>query len=262
MTRRVCVLRMEGTNCEQETVEAFRAVGAEAEAVHIRQLADDAPADRARDLDDYDVLAIPGGASGGDAVRPGAVFAARIEAAVGTGVHDFAASGRPVLGICNGFQTLAELGLLPGSDMSMAFAVNMSARIECRPVTVRFEREGDCPFTDGIIRGKILELPVSHRTGRIVGDDPRFVEKLEDGDQVVLRYTGPDNREAEYPWNPSGSPAGIAAVCNPEGNVLGMMVHPERVMTRYTHPDWTRRGGPEQGDGRAFFESVVRNRIR
>ena len=89
--------------------------------------------------------------------------------------------------------------------------------------------------------------------------DPDFVQKLEDNDQIVFRCVCPDGSDAVYPWNPNGSPSDIAGICNPAGNVMGMMPHPERVMTRFTHPDWTRGYDSEEGDGRAIFESVIKH---
>ena len=87
--------------------------------------------------------------------------------------------------------------------------------------------------------------------------DPDFVQRLEDNDQVVFRYVCPDGSDAVYPWNPNGSPSDIAGICNPAGNVLGMMPHPERVITRFTHPDWTRGYTDEEGDGKVIFRSVI-----
>lgn len=264
----VCVLRMEGTNCEYETVNAFKAVGADAEAVHIKQLSEDASPEFRRDLEGYDILAIPGGAAGGDYVRAGALFAARIRATVGKEVDDFAESGKPVLGICNGFQTLAELGLLPAfggkadAEPVIAFAANASARFECRTVRIKHENKGSCRFTSEVPAGAVLEMPVACGEGRLISADPDFIGRLEDNDQIVFRYVGPDDGEAEYPWNPSGTQSGVAAICNPAGNVLGIMPHPERVMTRFTHPAWTRGYASEQGDGWAIFESAVGNLLK
>jgi phosphoribosylformylglycinamidine synthase len=101
-------------------------------------------------------------------------------------------------------------------------------------------------------------IPSAHGEGNLMSMDPDFVQKLEDNDQVVFRYVRPDGSDADYPWNPNGSPSDIAGICNPAGNVMGMMPHPERVMTRFTHPDWTRGYDTEEGDGRCVFESVMK----
>lgn len=262
---RVCVLRIEGTNCEDEMANAFGMVGANAEKVHLKQLLGQCPAGSERNLEDYDILALPGGFSAGDYIRAGAIFAARIKSAVGPQLKRFVEEGKPVLGICNGFQILVELGLLPAIDEAMsptptaALYRNDSSRFECRPTVLRNDSKGKCIFTSDIPKGKLLTIPSAHAEGKLMSMDPDFVQKLEDNDQVVFRYVCPDGSKASYPWNPNGSPSDIAGICNPAGNVMGMMPHPERVMTRFTHPDWTRGYDSEEGDGMPVFTSVVRH---
>ncbi len=265
---RVCVLRIEGTNCEDEMAEAFRSVGASAEKVHLKQLIGKAPSEMRRDLEDYDILALPGGFSAGDYVRAGAIFAARMRSAIGPEIKRFVEDDRPVLGICNGFQILVELGLLPAFNETMSAAptaalyTNDSGRFECRPTVLRNDNNGKCIFTGSIPKGELLMIPSAHAEGKLMSADPKFIQKLEDNDQIVFRYVKEDGSKAEYPWNPNGSESDIAGICNPAGNVLGMMPHPERVMTRYTHPDWTRGHSKEEGDGAVIFRSVVERSIR
>ncbi len=260
---KVCVLRIEGTNCEDEMYEAFKVVGASPEKVHLKQLAGQVDDDLKRDLEDYDILALPGGFSAGDYVRAGAIFAARIKSTVGPKLVDFVDAGKPVLGVCNGFQILVELGLLPAFDETMspqptaALYTNDSARFECRPTLLRNDNRGKCIFASEIPSKKILMIPSAHAEGKLLSMDPKFVEKLEDNDQIVFRYVGPNGEKAEYPWNPNGSPSDIAGICNPAGNVMGMMPHPERVISRFTHPDWTRGYSSEEGDGLVVFRSVM-----
>ena len=262
---KVCVIRIEGTNCEDEMANAFNMVGANAEKVHLKQLIGQAPADMKRSLEDYDVLAFPGGFSAGDYVRAGAIFAARIKAAIGGDVKRFVESGKPVLGVCNGFQILVELGLLPAIDEVMsdepkaALYNNDSGRFECRPTILRNDNRGKCLFTGCIPKKASLMIPSAHGEGKLLSMDPDFVQMLEDNDQIVFRYVRPDGSDADYPWNPNGSASDIAGICNPAGNVMGMMPHPERVMTRFTHPDWTRGYTTEDGDGRCVFESVIKH---
>ncbi len=261
---RVCVLRIEGTNCEDEMAIAFKSVGAQAEKVHLKQLIGQAPVGMRRSLEDYDVLAFPGGFSAGDYVRAGALFAARIKAAIGFELKSFVEQGKPVLGICNGFQILVELGLLPALDSVMSeqptavLYTNDSGRFECRPTILRNDNRGKCLFTRDVPKKKMLMIPSAHAEGKLMSMDPDFVQRLEDNDQVVFRYVCPDGTNAVYPWNPNGSPSDIAGICNPAGNVLGMMLHPERVITRFTHPDWTRGYIDEEGDGKVIFRSVVK----
>ena len=260
---KVCVLRIEGTNCEDEMAYAFRAVGAQAELVHLKQLTGAVPGEKRRNLEEYDVLALPGGFSAGDYVRAGAIFAARMKSAIGTDITRFVEDGRPVLGVCNGFQVLVELGLLPAFDETMsktataALYTNNSGRFECRPTILRNDNRGKCIFTSSIAKGKILMIPSAHAEGNLMSLDPDFIQKLEDNDQVVFRYVKEDGSKAEYPWNPNGSRSDIAGICNPAGNVMGMMPHPERVITRYTHADWTRNNPSADGDGLPIFRSVM-----
>lgn len=265
---RVCVLRIEGTNCEDETFDAFRSVGASPEQVHLKQLCGQAPAPMRRHLEDYHLLALPGGFSAGDYVRAGAIFAARIRSRLEKDLASFVAEGRPVLGICNGFQILVELGLLPALEGAMdagpqaALSTNLSGRFECFPTLLRHESRGRCAFTSGIESGRIVLFPSAHAEGNLrfpQGREERIVDMLAEDDQIVFRYVNPEGEYAGYPWNPNGSVGNIAGICNPDGNVLGLMPHPERVFYRCTHPDWTRSMedplGP--GDGRALFESAV-----
>lgn len=261
---KVCVLRIEGTNCEDEMAEAFRMVGATSEKVHLKQLTGQAPKELKRNLEDYDILALPGGFSAGDYVRAGAIFAARMRSALGPQIRKFVESEKPVLGVCNGFQILVELGLLPALDDVMspqptaALYTNDSARFECRPTLLRNDNRGKCLFTSQVPKKKILCIPSAHAEGKLLSNDKKFIDKLEENDQIVFRYVGPEGEDPKYPWNPNGSPSDIAGICNPAGNVLGMMPHPERVLTRFTHPDWTRGYDSEEGDGLAIFKSVMK----
>lgn len=261
---KVCVLRIEGTNCEDEMASAFRTVGAQAEKVHLKQLLGQCAPGLRRSLEDYDILAFPGGFSAGDYVRAGAIFAARIKAGIGGDLRKFVEEGKPVLGVCNGFQILVELGLLPAMDGTMsdvpdaALYNNDSGRFECRPTVLRNDNRGKCVWTSDIPQKALIATPSAHGEGKLMSSIPDFVEKLEENDQVVFRYVAPDGGKAYYPWNPNGSPSDIAGICNPAGNVMGMMPHPERAMTAYTAADWSRGHRSEDGDGKAIFTSVMK----
>lgn len=265
---RVCVLRIEGTNCEQEMHDCFKRLGARPELVHLKQLlGQDVSQEEKRDLMDYHCLMIPGGFSSGDYVRAGAILAARMKSALRYRLVEFVERGYPVGGICNGFQVLVELGMLPAFESVMteapeaALATNESGRFECRPTYLRHESDGRCVFTRRIPRGKIVQIPSAHAEGKFLFPLERHEElmrRLEERGQVVFRYVDPEGNLAGYPWNPNGSPGNVAGICNKKGNVFGMMPHPERVFYRFQNPDWTRRGGPGgAGDGRAIFESVL-----
>lgn len=265
---KVCVLRIEGTNCEDEAYQAFAAVGASPEKVHLKQLLGQCPSDLKRDLGSYDILMLPGGFSAGDYVRAGAIFAARMKSGLKKEVVRFVEDGRPVIGVCNGFQILVELGLLPSFDEIMtegpqaALYTNESGRFECRRSYLKHENHGRCVFTSLLPRGEIVMFPVAHAEGNLrfpAEDEEDIVRRMEDNDQVVFRYVDPDGDLAGYPWCPNGAVSNIAGICNPDGNVMGLMPHPERVMFRYQHTDWTRAGRrpDEPGDGQVIFRSVL-----
>jgi phosphoribosylformylglycinamidine synthase len=292
---RVAVLRIEGTNCEQETHDAFAMLGARPEMVHLNQLVrEDIAEHQKRDLMDYDVAMFPGGFSSGDYVRAGAIFGARIKAALEKQLGRFITEGRPVGGICNGFQVLVEMGCLPGLEgqplrpaaqplgpPQAILGNNDSSNFECWPTLLRHDSRGKCAFTGLVPEGAVLRIPSAHAEGKLLFPAEReeeYLKALEENDQVVFRYADREGQLRGYPFNPNGSPGNIAGICNPEGNVFGLMPHPERVFFRTTHPDWTRArpvgpgdegaeeplGGllgpndPGPGDGRAIFESVLR----
>ena len=219
---KVCVLRIEGTNCEQEAYEAFKTLGASPEKVHLKQLIGRGPEELRRDLDDYHVLMLPGGFSAGDYVRAGAIFAARIKSHLAAGLENFISSGRPVLGVCNGFQILVELGVLPSFDEVMseepqaALYTNVSGRFECRPTFLKHENHGRCAFTSLLPRGEVVMFPAPRRGNlRFPAErEQEFVQRLEDNDQVVFRYVTPEGDHGDYPWCPNGAVSNLAGICN------------------------------------------------
>ena len=265
---RVGVVFIEGTNCEEESVAYFRHLGARAEKVHLKQLTGDAPPDLRRRLEEYDVLMVPGGFASGDYVRAGAIFAARIRSKLSVDLVEFVEAGKPVFGVCNGFQVLVETGLLPAlggvmtEEPEAVLATNDSGHYECRPSLLRLEKRGTSAFTRGLRKGRVVTFISAHAEGKFLlprGREKRLLRELIENDQVVFRYVDDKGRYAGYPWNPSGTTHNIAALCNRDGNVFGVQPHPERCFFRYLHPDWTRNGGRDgvYGDGKAIFESVL-----
>ncbi|HUG16498.1 MAG TPA: phosphoribosylformylglycinamidine synthase subunit PurQ [Thermomicrobiales bacterium] len=166
---------------------------------------------------DVDALLVPGGFSYGDYLRAGAI--ARFSPIMGA-VSEFAEQGRPVLGICNGFQILTEAGLLPG-----ALLRNANLAFSCKWVHTRVETDRT-PFTRGIDPGTVLRLPIAHGEGRFFAE-PVQLDALEANEQIVFRYTDEWGMESEGS-NPNGSSRHIAGICNLRGNVVGLMPHPER----------------------------------
>lgn len=261
MNPRVAILRMEGTNNEQDMHRAFANAGGDPEYVHVNQISGRVPPSKQVDLADFDALAIPGGFSGGDYVRAGAIFAARLESACSDDLEDFRDEGKPILGVCNGFQVLVELGLLPGGNLGgepeAVLTMNESDTYECRPSLLE-PQESNCPFLEGYEPGEAVMFPTAHAEGRLLTADTQQLATLEANGQIAFRYTTPDGSKPDYPWNPNGSPGNVAGLTDPTGNVLGLMPHPDRVIHGWQHPDWTRGGDPEsKGDGRPLFESIV-----
>jgi phosphoribosylformylglycinamidine synthase I len=198
---RIAIVTFPGSNDDRDAAWALHALGAEPVPVWHTE----------PDLPDVTGVVLPGGFSYGDYLRCGAI--ARFSPAMGA-VARFAESGGPVLGICNGFQILCEAGLLPG-----VLRANRSLEFVCRDVEVRVER-ADTALTRRCSRDQLLTIPVKHGEGCYFADEA-LLDELADLDQIVLRYTGE---------NPNGSVSDIAAVCNREGNVMGLMPHPEHAV--------------------------------
>ena len=265
---KIGILRIEGTNCEQESLDAFKRLGANPEFVHLKQLLHiDCNKDEKRDIFDFQCIMIPGGFSSGDYIRAGAIFAARIKSKLSKDLESFVKQEYPILGVCNGFQVLTELGLLPGVDRIMSdvpeacLNINDSDRFECRPTLLKHENKGRCVFTSKIKHGDIRLIPSAHAEGKLIfplEKQKEMIKTLRENDQVVFRYVDPEGNYAGYPWNPNGSPFNIAGICNNIGNVFGMMPHPERSFFKHQQSGWTKTGlNGDFGDGRSVFESVL-----
>lgn len=197
-----------GSNCDHDVYHVYKHVLGQS----TRFLWHDDPS-----LHGCDLIVLPGGFSYGDYLRPGAMAA---QSPIVASVQRHAESGGLVLGICNGWQVLLEVGLLPG-----AMRRNTELRFLCQDVHLLVERD-DLPFTTGYERGKVLRMPIAHGDGNYMADG-ETLDELEETDRVVFRYCSPEG-ELEPSWNPNGSARAIAGICNEEGNVLGMMPHPER----------------------------------
>lgn len=192
------------------------------------------------DLSDIDVVVVPGGFSYGDYLRCGAI--ARFSAIMRS-VLDHAKAGKPVLGICNGFQILTEVGLLPG-----ALVRNRDLHFICDRVPLTIERH-DCLWTQGYGDRRVITLPIAHGEGRYHADADTLAQ-LEDQGRVLFRYCSPSG-EVDELGNPNGSLSNIAGICNEAGNVLGMMPHPERA------------ADPQLGatDGLGLFQGLLQSQM-
>ncbi len=249
-----------GLNCEAETSAAFQQAGARVSRVHLNDLLDGR-----RDLDEFHVLAFIGGFSFGDHLGAGTVFANRLRCRMFDSIQRFIDGGKLVIGICNGFQTLVRLGLLPRlSDepfaRRLALTHNERGVFHDGWVTVRADPDGPCVFLRGVDR---LELPVRHGEGRLICADDAVREALRRHHLVALRYVDPDTGEPaeRFPHNPNGSEMAAAGITDPTGRILGLMPHPEAYLYPTNHPQWTRRrlDGPlpEHGEGLVVFTNAV-----
>ncbi len=255
-------MRVGGTNCDAETQRAFRELGVQAETVQVSDLI------KRHNLLDYNMLVFPGGFSFGDYVRSGVIFARHLSAQLNKEMETFVDEGRPILGICNGFQILVEYGLLPGFEGISAYpeatlTTNEPQGFKCQWVYLKQENRGKCVFTNKIPVGKAIRLPIAHGEGRLLfpkEKEQAVLNKLVDEDMLVFRYCNKDGQVAEgkYPDNPNGSFFDIAGICNPEGNIFGLMPHPERALYWWQLPNWTRQQQMLQyGDGKLIFQSIV-----
>ncbi len=254
MKPKVLILRTAGTNCDYETDHAFQLAGAETALIHVNQLI----AGKAG-LMDYQIMAIPGGFSYGDDVAAGILLANEMKHKLADPLTMFVDDGKLIIGICNGFQVLVRAGLLPRlnsqNKQQSTLAMNTSAKFECRWIHLQTQ-ESHCVFTRGL-KPRVY-LPVAHAEGRFTA--PALVlDQIEFNGQVVFRYASTNSNVPKYPDNPNGSDRHIAGICDPTGRIFGMMPHPERFLSRFNHPRWTREELPEEGDGLAIFRNAVDN---
>jgi len=246
----VLILRAPGTNCDAETAFAFQQAGAATSLVHVNQLIR-----HEKRLSDYQIMVVPGGFTYGDDIAAGTVLANELRLKMGEDIRKFVGDGGLILGICNGFQVLVKAGILPGlseGDLPpLTLAANDSGKFECRWVHLSVNKESPCVFTRGI---DSMYLPVAHGEGKVVAD-PEVLPQL----NVVLYYTDEQgNSKAGYPYNPNGSVENIAGICDSSGRIFALMPHPERHIRGTQHPQWTRQGAKEYGDGFQIFLNAVR----
>jgi phosphoribosylformylglycinamidine synthase len=265
---RVLILHANGTNRDREAALACAAAGGAAEVVHVNQLLAGE-----RRLADYHFLILPGGFSYGDDLGAGTVWALDLRHRLGEDLARFVASGRPVLGICNGFQALVKAGVLgSGGDGEMGsrgagghangggeggrgvtLTFNESGRFECCWVYLQPNPASHCLFTAGL--DDLIYCPVAHGEGRLAADAPALAD-LEARGLIALQYVDANGEAAGYPANPNGSALNVAGLTNAAGNVLGLMPHPEDHIFDWQHPRWTR--GERGRRGLALFKNALK----
>ncbi len=266
MSRKISavVLAGNGVNCEIESAHACRLGGFDiVDIITIWELVDGE-----RTIAPYDFLVLPGGFLDGDDLGSAKAQANRLRHSVVRKTNEplidqflqFIEDGKLILGICNGFQLMVKLGLLPGFDgrytnQQVTLTHNESGRFEDRWVSLRVNSDSPCVFTRGI---EAIYLPIRHGEGKFVTPDKETLQTLKKNNHVVFNYvdqlTGKPT--TEYPDNPNGSQFGIAGICNGSGRICGMMPHPEAYLHRTNHPRWTREKLPEEGAGLLLFKNA------
>lgn len=250
MKPRALVLQAHGSNRDFDVMEALTLAGSDATGIPLNELR----SKRTR-LSNFQLLVIPGGFSYADALGAGKLLALDLQSYFADDISGFVDSGKPVIGICNGFQALVKSGILPGNQDGATLTFNARGHFECRWVTLRPVSQ-KCIWTKGL--SEIIECPVAHGEGNFQVSEHFPRSSLYSRDQIALTYICADGSPADgaYPANPNGSILDIAGICNPQGNVLGLMPHPENHIHPYQHPQRTR--GITHCSGLALFNNGVK----
>lgn len=256
MTVKTLILRTAGTNCDGETAHAFELAGAECDFVHINRIVENPSI-----LERYGIAAFPGGFSYGDDIAAGRILANQIGNHLRDAMSKFLKAGKPVIGICNGFQVLVKTELLPGALAGRTGQTCTLTNNDCGHFVDRWihlaPRGDKCIWTRGL---ETFELPVAHGEGKFVPGDEQVRKSLWENGQVALVYAKPSGEPAggQAPENPNGSVDDVAGVCDSTGLVFGLMPHPERFVDPTQHYAWTRRGRlDEPGAGLAVFANAI-----
>ena len=263
---RAIVITGNGTNCEMEAAHACRLGGFDEVVIaHIAEILSGEIS-----LDDFHFLNLTGGFLDGDDLGSAKAQANRLKNAAVAGSDEklveqftrFIEAGKLILGVCNGFQLMVKMGMLPGFDgqylsQSVTLTHNDCGRFQDRWTYLQVDSASPSVFTRGIDKG--IYLPVRHGEGKFLCDSAATLARIEDEHLAVLRYSGADYAEAtmEFPANPNGSTNAIAALCDPTGRLMGLMPHPEAFVHYTQHPRWTREDLPEEGDGLILYKNAA-----
>jgi phosphoribosylformylglycinamidine synthase I len=255
MTARIAILTGYGINSDIELANSFNLAGGQSERVHLHDAIDG----RKR-LEDFDILAIPGGFSFGDHIASGRVFANRLRHKLGDTLLRLREKKTPIIGICNGFQVLVKLGLLPGTEpasftQTCTLTYNDSGRFENRWCHLKTESNATSLWLKDVSQ---VYLPVRHGEGKFIPGSEALLRELEANGQTCLRYCDEAGLEPQgFPVNPNGSTGHIAGLCSKDGLVFGLMPHPEAHVLPTQHPHWQRNGQKPEGDGLRIFKNAV-----
>lgn len=253
------ILRTAGTNCDKETAFAFEKAGALADLVHVNVLKKDKDI-----LKSYQIMAIPGGFTYGDDVASGKVLANELKSSLKKEVSSFVKSGKLIIGICNGFQVLVKMGLLPnttssgGLNTEATLSLNDSGIFTAKWVYLKKDKESKkCVWTKSL--PEVIHMPIAHAEGKFIPRNEKVLASLKKNGQIVFRYADSTGTLSGFPHNPNGSIDDIAGVCDPTGRIFGLMPHPERHISYLQHPNW-RRNDPDDstmGIGSKIFKNGV-----
>ncbi|MFP6583482.1 MAG: phosphoribosylformylglycinamidine synthase I [Candidatus Hydrogenedentota bacterium] len=256
MSIKTVILTGFGINCENETKVAFERAGSDADCIHLTDLMRNPSA-----IHDYQILAIPGGFSYGDDVASGKIFANRMRHKLGAELQRFAQDGKLAIGICNGFQVMVKMGLLPFFEgeftQEVTLTHNDSDRFENRWVHLKKDVTTNCVWLKDI---ELLESPIRHGEGKFIPRDDETLRRLQENGQIALRYANSEgiSCDGQFPGNPNGSVDDIAGVCDPSGRLFGLMPHPEAFLDATNHPSWTRETSlADEGAGLQLFRNAV-----
>ena len=272
-TPSVAVLFGFGINCDRETAAVFNLVGGQSKRIHLNSFINGD-----ENLEDYDILAVPGGFSFGDHLGSGRLMGNRMRFSLRDKLQNFVSSGKPIIGICNGFQVLVKTGLLPGPENKIpdfiqraSLTLNDTGRYEDRWVTLEFNPDSNCIWTKGITR---MDCPVRHGEGKYVMPESDSLETLSNNNQIVVKYVDPKTKPGEgftdeilpFPISPNGSMRNIAGISDKTGLIFGLMPHPEAVYAKWLHPDNSRNTAPGaisenshewEGEGLQIFRNAI-----
>lgn len=265
---RALVIRAAGTNCDAEMCLAFEMAGASVALVHVDRLIADP-----KQIDGFDLIGFPGGFSYGDDIASGRILAMKLREKLYPALREAAQRGCPMIGACNGFQVLVQVGLLPGPAggaggedwpidaapmQTTSLAHNSGGRFMDQWVRVRPNPESPCIWTKGLAeafpdpQSEVMTLPIAHGEGRFITSSPAVLDALKANGQIALTYVE----------NPNGSEADIAGICDPSGRIFGLMPHPERYLDWTRHPFWTRLSASTRAGattpGLMMFQNAVR----
>lgn len=264
------VLTGYGLNCDYETDFSLKVAGAESHRIHINELIMGEKTGAGNRLSHYHILVFGGGFSWADDHGAGVVLASKLKFNMGEQIEQFIRDGKLIIGICNGFQSLVNLGLLPGfhnnyKERRVALTGNDAGNFIDTWVDLKIAPDSPCVFTRGLSH---IELPVRHGEGKFFASEDDL-DHLFENNQVVMQYADEkgDIAAGRWPSNPNGSLRDIAGICDPTGRVFGLMPHPEAFHDHTNHPDWTRRKEAlfrqgqrietREGDGIRIFRNAV-----